>query len=211
MARRILFQGDSITDAGRDRSVEEPNRSKGLGHGYATRIAGRLLRRRPNEGWAFFNRGASGDRIVDVYARWKTDAIRLRPDLISLLVGVNDTWHEFTRGNGVDLDRYETVYRMLLDWTRRELPAAKLVLCEPFVALCGEVTSAWADDVRRRGEIVARLARESGACFVPFQAAINHALEAAPAAHWLDDGVHPTPAGHELLADRWLDCAEAML
>lgn len=205
--RTILFQGDSITDAGRDRSVEGPNSSCGLGRGYAARIAGRLLRQHPLEGWRFFNRGVSGDRIVDVYARWKLDAIRLKPDMISLLVGVNDTWHEFSRGNGVELDRYEAVYRMLLDYTRRERPATAMVLCEPFVAVSGVVTRAWTDDVRRRGEIVARLAKEFGACFVPFQSVIDRALDAAPAAHWLEDGVHPTPAGHELLAECWLEYA----
>ena len=131
-ATKILFQGDSITDAGRARDAALPANT-GLGLGYPHLIAGRLLSQCPKRGYQFFNRGIGGNRVVDLYARWKVDALNMRPDLISILIGVNDTWHEFGSRNGVEVDRYATVYRMLLEWTRKELPQTKLVICEPFV------------------------------------------------------------------------------
>ena len=92
---KILFQGDSITDAGRNRDADTANIPSGLGSGYVNLIAAQLLRQHPEDNLQIYNRGISGNRIVDLYARWKVDAINLKPDLISVLIGVNDTWHEF--------------------------------------------------------------------------------------------------------------------
>ncbi|MEW6359609.1 MAG: SGNH/GDSL hydrolase family protein [Planctomycetota bacterium] len=201
----ILFQGDSITDCGRARENAAPNDAAALGGGYVRHIANRLLQERGGDGLTIYNRGIGGNRVVDLYARWKIDAINLDPDLISILIGVNDTWHEFSSRNGVEVDRYETVYRMLLDYTRKRLPDVKLVLCEPFVLRCGAVTDAWFPEMPQRQEIVRRLAEEFEARFVPFQDALNKALAEAGPEHWTRDGVHPTPAGHELLARTWIE------
>lgn len=201
----ILFQGDSITDAGRHRDVTEPNLPAGLGFGYAARIAERLLAERPADNLKFLNRGISGHRVVDLYARWKVDAVNLKPDILSILIGVNDTWHEMMSGNGVELDRYETVYRLMLAYTRQKLPDVQLVLCEPFVLLHGVVTEAWVEEIAARQEIVRRMAREFNTLHIPFQTSLNHALLRAPAAHWTNDGVHLTAEGHALLAQCWLD------
>lgn len=203
----ILFQGDSITDAGRYREQQAPNSIGGLGAGYANLIASQLLQERPADSLSFFNRGISGNRIVDLYARWKSDALNLKPDLISILIGVNDTWHEFDGGNGVEVERYATVYRLLLDLTRQTLPKTDLALCEPFVLSCGVVSDAWVDEMRERQRIVRELAGEFDARFVPFQAALDARLDEAPAAYWAEDGVHPTPAGHSVLAQCWIEGA----
>jgi lysophospholipase L1-like esterase len=200
----VLFQGDSITDAGRDREEPGPNIAYSLGSGYCNHVAAQLLRDRPSDGLRFYNRGISGNRIVDLYSRWKVDAVNLKPDVISILVGVNDTWHEFTSGNGVELDRFETVYRLMLDYTRQQLPGVQFILCEPFALMCGVVTEAFAQDVRARGKIVETLAEEYQTCFVPFQRAMDDALALAPPDYWTRDGVHPTAAGHSLLARCWL-------
>lgn len=141
---------------------------------------------------------------MDLYARWKQDAINLAPSVISILIGVNDTWHEFGSRNGVEVDRYELVYRMLLDLTRERLPSVRLVLCEPFVLKHGVVTDAWLADIDRRRAVVRQLAAGCGALFVPFQTAFDDAARLAPPSHWVYDGVHPTPAGHRLMADCWL-------
>jgi lysophospholipase L1-like esterase len=200
----ILFQGDSITDCGRIREVEnEANDNHALGAGYVGRLAGALLSDYPAENLRIFNRGISGNRVVDLYARWKADCVNLRPDWISILIGVNDTWHEFMSRNGVELDRYEMVYRMLLEYTRTRLPATRLVLCEPFVLPCGVVTPEWEDDIRARQEVVRRLAGEFDAVLVPFQQMFDDALKEAPAGFWAGDGVHPTPAGHTRMALFW--------
>ena len=199
----ILFQGDSITDAGRDREIAEANVGRALGVGYCNHIAARLLYGRPADGLQVYNRGVGGNRVVDLYARWKIDAINLKPDLISILIGVNDTWHEFTRNNGVEVDRYAVIYRLLLEYTKQQLPHVQLVLCEPFVMHCGVVTDAWVADIRQRQQIVKQLAQEFDACFVPFQSALDAVLPAASPEYWAFDGVHPTIAGHALLAECW--------
>ncbi len=201
----IVFQGDSITDADRDRNPMHADSPNAFGSGYVNLIAAQLLHEQPGA-LQIYNRGVGGDRILDLYARWKAECINLNPDLISILVGVNDTWHEFINRNGVSVERYETVYRDLLIDTRTKLPQVRLVLCEPFVLLHGEVTEAWLPDIARRQQVVKRLASDFDAVFVPFQAALDAAVHRAPPSCWLVDGVHPTAAGHHLLAQTWLDC-----
>ncbi len=207
----VLFQGDSITDAKRNRDILLANDSPALGVGYCNYVAARLLRERPRDNLRFYNRGMSGDRIVDLYARWRADAINLKPDVISILVGVNDTWHAFKNQNGVEIDRYKAVYRMLLEYTREQLPDSRLVLCEPFIAEFGFVTKAWRDEIQQRQQIVQELARDFGTCFVPFQAALDEAFQAGGPQYWLIDGVHPTPAGHQVLADCWYETVGALV
>lgn len=203
--KTILFQGDSITDVGRKYNIAQPNKPRALGNGYVKLIVNHLLGQAPKNSLACYNRGISGNRIVDLYARWKVDGVNLQPDLISILIGVNDTWHEFGSQNGVEVDRYEIVYRLLLDYTKERLPDIQLVLCEPFVLPCGVVTDAWTHEMDQRRAIVQKLADQYDALFVPFQQMFTDALERAPATHWAEDGVHPTAAGHQLMADLWLD------
>lgn len=198
----ILFQGDSITDTGRNKETEKPN--MGLGQGYVNLVASRLMADRPGDQLSFFNRGISGNRVVDLYARWKSDGVNLKPDVISILIGVNDTWHGFTKNNGVEVDRYEAVYRMLLSYTKQVLPNVKLVLCEPFVVPCGVVEAPWVVEIDARRKVVEKLAGEFKAAFAPFQVVLNEKLKEAPPAYWAADGVHPTPAGHAVLADCWI-------
>jgi len=199
----ILFQGDSITDCGRDRA---PNLAPGagLGAGYPTFIASRLLCDKPEVDWSFINTGISGNRVVDLYARWKIDTLHRNPDILSILIGVNDTWHEFANRNGVEVVRYARIYRELLEWTKAELPAIKLVLMEPFVHPFGAVGQDWLAEIAARAQIVKNLAKEFNAVFIPCQAILDNALKLAPQEHWTRDGVHPSIAGHQLLADEWL-------
>jgi lysophospholipase L1-like esterase len=196
--KRLLFQGDSITDCLRAREGSEANGRLELGTGYVARIAPRL------PSWQVTNRGISGNRIVDLYARWKPDALHLRPDAISILIGVNDTWHEFGSGNGVEVSRYATIFRLLLEWTQASLPGVKLILCEPFVLPCGHVGPGWRKEIDQRRQVVKNLAADFQAAFVPFQEAFDEALANHPAEYWAEDGVHPTQAGHDLMADCWL-------
>ncbi len=205
----MLFQGDSITDTGRNREIAQPNQGSALGTGYANLISAQLLAARPNDKLKFYNRGISGNRVVDLYARWRVDAINLQPDVISILIGVNDTWHGFMANNGVEVDRYATVYRMLLDYTRQQLPNVQFVLCEPFVLACGVVKDEWVAEMDQRRVIVQMLAQEFDAIFVPFQAVLNEGLAQAKPDYWAADGVHPTPAGHRLLAQAWIQAVTA--
>jgi len=207
----ILFQGDSITDCGRNRdSADTANDLGGLGQGYAMMAAAELLLTRPADGLKIFNRGISGNRVVDLYARIKSDIINLQPDIVSILIGVNDTWHEMTRGNGVSVPKYERVYRELLNEVRVGLPGVRFVLCEPFVLRCGVVTEDWVTEIDQRRSVVAKLAQEYGALVVPFQAMFDKAANEAPPAYWAFDGVHPTAAGHLLMAKTWMQTLNAV-
>ncbi|MBQ7651420.1 MAG: SGNH/GDSL hydrolase family protein [Victivallales bacterium] len=199
----ILFQGDSITDCGRSREENLPI-GVGLGAGYPNLIAARLLASRTDIEWNIINRAISGNRVVDLYARWKLDALNLNPDLISIMIGVNDTWHEKARQNGVEVPRYARIYRELLQWTRDTLPNVKLVLMEPYVHVFGAVDQTWVDEINQRRDAVRQLATDFNAVFIPSQAILDKALERAPQEHWTKDGVHPTLAGHQLFADEWL-------
>jgi lysophospholipase L1-like esterase len=207
----VLFQGDSITDCGRDRSPGvKYNDGPALGGGYAGMVAARSLAEHPGFGLRFLNRGNSGHRVVDLYARWKMDAINLQPDILSILIGVNDTWHEFSSGNGVEPERYAQVYRMMLNLTLERLPDVYLVLCEPFTLPCGVVTPEWMGDMQQRQDIVRDLAGEFGAVFVPFQKMFTEACQEASPEYWLPDGVHPSPAGHARMAELWMKSLETL-
>ena len=126
------------------------------------------------------------------------------PDLVSILIGVNDTWHGFKRSAGIPIPRFEKTYRQLLTETREHVPEVTFVLCHPFVLPCGEVGEGWRARVDQRREVINQLAEEFNAYLVPFQSAFDGAEETAPAAYWATDGVHPSPAGHTLMAREWL-------
>jgi len=207
----IIFQGDSITDFGRNRTGEGSGSSQ-LGYGYANLAASRWLRDEPERDLAFINRGVSGNRVVDLYARWKVDTLNFRPDLISILIGVNDVWHEFSSQNGVEAGRYEEVYRMLLRWTRAVLPEVKLLIMEPFLLpVASRIEPGFREEVETRAAAAKRVAAEFGAAFLPLQKPLDEACKRAPAEYWLHDGVHPAPAGHQLIADLWLPAAKELV
>ena len=200
---RILFYGDSITDAGRIREVEAAN--KALGHSYVTYAAGKLLESDP-VGYEIYNRGISGNRIVDLYARIKKDCWSLNPDVISILIGINDIWHEINYENGVDIERFETVYRMLLADTKKVLPNVKFIICEPFV-LSGTATAEKMErflEVKEYAKVIKKLADEFDAVYVPLQDKFDECGEKYGNATLLSDGVHPTLAGGVILANEWL-------
>ena len=206
--KRILFQGDSITDAGRN---TERGSLISIGQGYALMAAGELGLRQPGA-YEFVNRAVSGNRIVDVYARIKADGWNLRPDVFSLLVGVNDVWHEVGNQNGVDAKRFEHIYRTLVEETLERLPDARMLLMEPFVLRGSATDEAWDyfhEETALRADATRRVAADYGQTFVPLQGPLDEACRRAPASWWLGDGVHPTPAGHRLIAGEWLRAFDA--
>ena len=200
----VLFQGDSITDAGRSRQNTAANDRPGLGSGYSYLAAARLLAGRPTDKLKFLNRGISGNQVIHLADRWRNDCIDLSPDVLSILIGINDTWRFFDGGEGVPVDKYRQVYHDLLTDAREALPNVKLVLCEPFILRCGVVTEQWYEQVADRQKIVAEFADEFDARLVPFQSRFDEASERVDPTYWAHDGVHPTAAGHALMADCWL-------
>ena len=203
--KTLLFQGDSITDCGRTGLGDGNN----MGLGYPAFIAAELLGDQPEKEWNIINRGISGHRVVDLYARWRIDTLNLNPDILSILIGVNDTWHEITKKNGVEVERFEQIYRMLLQWTKDELPHVKLVLCEPFCLESEIVNSRWFYEIAQRSEVVQKLAKEFDATFVPLQQALSDAARrAGDNLKILRDGVHPALAGAQIISDQWLKTVE---
>ena len=209
--KTLLFQGDSITDCNRAREEMEDTRHTFLGSGYPALLAARIYGEQPEKDWRIFNRGISGNRVVDLYARWKKDALNLRPDVLSILIGVNDTWHEYNSQNGVEVPRYEEFLRRLVTWTQEVLPDVKIVLMEPFVLPFGAVGEAWPAEIAQRGEVVRKAAADLGAVFVPLQEKFTEKAKQFGMEYWLRDGVHPTYAGHQLIAGQWMKYAGHLL
>lgn len=202
----ILFQGDSITDTKRARDRTGPNDLIGMGHGYVLMITSSLLADRPGDNVKCYNRGISGNKIWELEELWKTDCLDLKPDVLSILIGVNDTWHGQRNPElRVPLDRYERIYRKLLDEVKRVNQNVRLVLCEPFTLRTGVVTDSWFPEIDQRRAIVKRIAGEYRAVFVDFQSMFDEAATRAPEEYWLGDGVHPTLAGHQQMARKWLN------
>lgn len=205
----ILFQGDSITDAGRSRKPEEtalPNSHAALGNGYAWLAATELLLSHPNDALKIYNRGISGHKVFQLAERWQADCLDLKPDVLSILIGVNDIWHSLDpklnyKGT---LETYERDYHALMDRTRKALPKVKLVVCEPFVLRCGAVTEKWFPEFDRYRAAARQVAVKHRATFVPFQTMFDEAVKLAPPEHWAGDGVHPSAAGAALMAHFWV-------
>ncbi len=200
----VLFQGDSITDGNRSRDNDWNHL---MGHGYAYLISSRLWYDHPDRIFMFYNRGISGNKISDLEARWQEDAIDLKPDIISILVGINDV-HAIINGDTSETSTgFEKTYQQIIDKTGQTLPNSKIVLCEPFVLPAGWVKDnfdTWKEEVEKRQHIVRQLAEVNNTIFIELQEPFNQACKNAPADYWSWDGIHPMPAGHELIAREWV-------
>jgi lysophospholipase L1-like esterase len=201
----ILFQGDSITDAGRDRSREgNTNDRNALGRGYVYSIATQLLADRAGDGLKIYNRGISGNKVFQLAERWDKDCLELKPDIVSILIGVNDIWHTLNGNYDGTVEKYERDYRALLDRTRKALPKVQLVICEPFVLRCGAVNDKWFPEFDKYRAVSRKMSKEFNALFVPFQSMFDNAVKQAAPSHWAGDGVHPSMAGAYLMGQEWL-------
>lgn len=203
---RILFQGDSITDAFRHRELDSY-----LGSGYPNFITGILGNEYPDK-FEFINRGVSGNRVVDMYVRIRKDIIDLEPDYLSILIGINDVWHELECGDGIESEKFEKVYDLMLEEITKKLPNTKLILMEPFIVK-GSATNS-TDEVfryfkietnKRRG-IIKKMSKKYNALFVPLQDIFDCLeKENKNIENYVRDGIHPTAAGSLLIANRWID------
>ena len=202
----ILFQGDSITDVGRDRpTAGTPNQHAPLGDGYAWLAAASMLVDRPDDGLRIFNRGISGNKVFQLADRWQSDCLDLKPDVLSILIGVNDIWHHLNKKYDGTVKDYEQDYHALIRRTQKALPRVKLVVCEPFVLRCGVITEEWFPTFDECRAAARRVSDACGATWVPFQTMFDEAIKYAPPSYWSADGVHPSSAGAALMAHRWLE------
>jgi lysophospholipase L1-like esterase len=197
---RILFQGDSITDCGRDRD----GRGAGsMGTGYPFLVASLLAARYPALGLVFTNRGVGGNRARDLDARWDADCLALAPDVVSILIGINDTWRRYKTNDPTSAEAFHQSYRSILSRTRDRL-GATIVVCEPFVLPSLPDRADWREDLDVKIAAARSLAREFGAIYVPYDGIFAAASTTVDPAYWATDGVHPTDAGHALMAEEWI-------
>ncbi len=195
---RILFQGDSITDAGRSREDDAQ-----LGGGYPNYVAAWLSARHPDLNLTFLNRGCGGHRIYDLEERWDADCIALQPDWVSILIGINDTWRFYDSNTPSPVAEFEACYRRLLERTVTET-AARVILLEPFVLPTPPDRVAWRADLDPRIDAVRRVARDYQALYLPLDGLFAAACTQQTPAYWASDGVHPTQPGHALIAQAWI-------
>ncbi|MFF0746371.1 SGNH/GDSL hydrolase family protein [Streptomyces sp. NPDC004111] len=201
----LLFIGDSITDAGRDRAD-----AASLGNGYVREIA-RTLRNRANAGRSatpggmprVVNKGLNGNRVYDLASRWTADVTDLRPTVVTVKIGINDTWRRYDRGLPSPVDEFEACLDRLLSDTAHTL-AARLVVITPFLLPVTPEQEEWFEDLLPRTEAVLRVAHGNGAEVVRADEVLRRAAQDREAAELAPDGVHPSPLGHRLIADAWL-------
>ena len=216
--KTILFQGDSITDANRDREGKDKNRI--LGDGYVNFLGASLMCDYP--GIQIKNTAIAGNRISDLYGRWIEDTLNIDFDMISILCGVNDIGYSLRLNMGADAEKFEFVFDRMLQEVKQAKPQAKIVLCEPFLLKLDineagnasdivENWEIWNKHMLERRAIVKALSEKYKTIFVPFGSMFEEALKKAPAIHWSPDGIHLTMAGNELMAREWLRCVEGEL
>ncbi|MEA5257282.1 SGNH/GDSL hydrolase family protein [Arcicella aquatica] len=208
----FLFQGDSITDGNRGRNTD-PNHI--MGHGYAYGVASRIGADFPEAGFTFYNRGISGNRIPDLQKRWKQDTLDLKPDVLSLLIGINDVNAVFAKPNeSLNVAQFEIGYRDLLDQCKESNPTIIFVLGVPFVypiRAKKDNYEAWQKETNERAEVVKKLAKEYDAVLIDYPAMFDKAFKKAEGEYWIWDGVHPTVFGHELMAREWIKEASSKM
>jgi acyl-CoA thioesterase I len=191
----VLLQGDSITNA--FRRPEEINNAYQLGAGYAFLVASRLMAERPGANLTFHNRAVSGNRLIDLASRWDDDCLRLRPTVLSLLIGINEILHPEP-----DTAFAGRLQRLLSDTVAS--CACRLIIMEPFALCAGDIDRRAKERLRPIQDSTQKVAGALGATFIPLQCVFDAALDRAPAAYWIYDGIHPTAPGHRLIADAWL-------
>ena len=203
----VLFQGDSITDGGRARTGNDMNHI--MGQDYAYLLAAHIAADIPERNIHFLNRGISGDRVMDLAARWHDDTLALKPNILSILISIND---QFGSRGPVTAEDFEADYSRLLAETIAALPATKIVIAEPFLLAVGKHVANYTQELaelKKRQAAVVRLGAKYHLPVIDYQAVFEDAQAHAPAAYWCWDGIHPTYAGHALMAREWLRVTNA--
>lgn len=196
---KILFMGDSITDTGRDRENPE-----NMGRGYAYMLAGMLGAMYAELDLKFYNQGISGNRVCDLVERWQSDCIEFKPDVLSILIGVNDVWRRYDSNNPTDVDSFKNGYKQILQQTKDDL-GCQIVIMEPFVLPVSEDRKEWREDLDPKIGAIRELAAEYADAYVPLDGIFASASTLTGPAYWSADGVHPNEKGHFLIADNWVE------
>lgn len=201
---KILFQGDSITDAGRSR--EDPHL---LGSGYAKFAAELIEEEYPEIDFEFVNLGISGNKAENLLARWQTDAIDIQPDIISILIGINDTWHRAANRDWMDNNYFEDCYRQILQMIK-DKTNAKIIMLEQFLLYVPD-KEFFHVDLDPKIQIVRKLAREYADVYIPLDGLFASASVDEDPTYWAADGVHPTKEGARFIAEHYLDAISVLI
>ena len=209
MNQVILFQGDSITDSGRNKEDTGFNTARNLGSGYPLLAGAALLNKYEALNLKVYNKGISGNKVYQLAERWDKDCLDLKPDVLSILIGVNDLWHKLNGTYNGTIEIYRNDYIALLERTMKALPNVKLIICEPF-AVNGvkAVDDKWYPEFYDYQKSAREIAKQFKATFIPFQSVFDEAQKRAPGSYWTGDGVHPTLAGSQLMAKAWMKALE---
>lgn len=199
MKKTLLFQGDSVTDAWRTEGHPYSGQPGFLGCGYPTLLADRLS----GNDEVVINRGVSGNRVRDLQERWKHDCLDLHPDVLTVLIGINDTWRKYDGDDETPIALFESQYDDIL-FQANSTGVGSLILMEPFLLPMPEERAAWRVTLDPMIHVVRRLANKYGARLVPLDGVFAKAGIERGYDTVTEDGIHPTLAGHRLIADEWL-------
>ncbi|MEM6343019.1 MAG: SGNH/GDSL hydrolase family protein [Bacteroidota bacterium] len=204
--KTIVFQGDSITDGGRRKDQLAPNAGGALGGTYPLLISAQILGSEGEQGTKFYNRGISGNKVFQLAERWEEDCINLKPDILTILIGVNDFWHMVDGNYDGTVEIYERDFMALIERTKAALPNVKIIIAEPFAVAGGRaITERWDQEFPAYQAAAKRVAEAHNTQWIATQALFDQALENGSVDHWCPDGVHPAPAGHHLMAEAWIE------
>ncbi len=212
-AATVVFQGDSITDAGRDKESTKANDFRNMGYGYAMLACAELMGGYPKTSWKLYNRGISGHKVPQLDARWDRDCLDLKADVLSILIGVNDYWHTFTHDYKGTVDSYERDFDALLKRTSDSLPGVKFIIGEPFALKEGSAIlklKDWYPGFYEYQKAAKRVATKHKAAWIPYQQIFDNACKKAPYDYWGPDGVHPSFAGCQLMAQNWIEAFKSL-
>lgn len=205
----ILFQGDSITDWGRKKKDTSFNTASAMGSGYPMIAASDLLFKYADKNLKIYNRGISGNKVYQLADRWQADCLDIKPNVLSILIGVNDFWHKLLGQYNGTIETYRNDYKALLDRTKQSLPDVKLIIGEPYaVAGVKAVDEKWFPDFNEYRVAAKEIADSFGAVFIPYQSVFDKAQKVAPGSYWTLDGVHPSLAGAQLMAHAWMEAVK---
>lgn len=207
----FLFQGDSITDGGRSKDNDWNHI---MGQSFPYLVASRLWYDYRDKNLMFYNRGISGNRIKDLEARWQKDTIDIKPDVLTILIGVNDVIAIVEDWNPDTIVQFEESFRRIMNKTKEMLPNTLIVLCEPFILPLGWVNKkheVWMTEIKKRQDVVKKMSVTYNTLFLELQKPLNNACKNLPASYWIWDGIHPMPAGHELIARLWIDLVKTKI
>ena len=207
---KLLFFGDSLTDM--YHSFDRSNDSAtSYGTGYVFAIASQLMYERPGY-YQIINQGVSGNKVTDLFARYEKDVIQEKPDVLTILIGVNDVWHELAINNGTPIDVFEKTYLDMVTDIKKKLPSTKIILMEPFFLYGSATKDIWEpfQEVLKYSAVIKKIAEQTECVFIPLQKDFEKAARNGGSTQMLYDGVHSNPGGAQLIANKWIEVFKSL-